>query len=113
MLVNGNFSPQTNKKNVVFIFMRFEILAVSLTPLTPTFSPDFICISPYSLSTLLLSFPLLPLSSLFFFFPLLSSTKLWIPTGPRENSHVSNMSPFSGEQMNKSRAKTRAGKIIT
>jgi len=110
MLVNGNFSPQTNKKTVVFIFTTYQILAVSLTPVTHTFSTDFL--SSYSLFTLLFSFPFIPRFFISFSF-LLYSPKLWIvPTSTEENSYVSSMSPFSRDQMNESMAKTRAGKII-
>lgn len=83
MPVNDNFSPQTNKTNVVFVLMRSQILVVTSTPVTPNFSPDFIFIfflfsfqhSPFISSTPSLFFH-------FFFSLLRSSIKLWIPTGP-------------------------------
>lgn len=116
LLVKCNFDPQANKANVLFVFMRFEILVVSLTLVTLSLSLSLMnqfLFSSYSLSSFLLSFPFLPLSSHFFSCLLLASPKLWIPTGPRENSHVSNMSPFSRDGMNQSKSKTRAGKVIT
>lgn len=77
-----------------------------------------------SLMILFFYFSLFPHFSFnFLFYPLLISSLSFSPPHsqpyildthwPQENSHVSNMSPFSRDLMNKSGAKTRAGKIIT
>ena len=90
--------------------MRFEILVVSLIPATPASFPVafLLFFFPRCLSSPLLLFPPFPIS--------ISSSCLSLLAlncgcpQPWVNSHVSNISLFGRDQMNKSSAKTKRGK---
>lgn len=72
LLVKCNFDPQANKANLLFVFMRFEILVVSLTLVT-------LSLSWINFYFLLILFPAFFFHFLFSHSPLISSPVFSLP----------------------------------